>query len=170
MNWFSRISKQKYLHKQGHILVKLYCITLYLNILIHTHSHLASQVGLMLKNPPTDTGHVRSWFDAWIGKVSWNKKWQPAPVFLPGKFHGKRSLVGDSSRSCKESDMTDWTHLHIHSLTSSHSPTIFCTLKNRNHAFAHLYITIFCKNAQNPHNLYHLYKWENRGTEKLHNL
>ena len=24
----------------------------------------------------------------------WGKKWQPDPVFLPGKFHGRRSLVG----------------------------------------------------------------------------
>ena len=27
--------------------------------------------------------------------VSWRRKWQ-APVFLPGKFHGQRSLVGYS--------------------------------------------------------------------------
>jgi len=25
------------------------------------------------------------------------KKWQPTPVFLPGEFHGHRSLVGYSS-------------------------------------------------------------------------
>jgi len=24
----------------------------------------------------------------------WRRKWQPTPVFLPGKFHGHRSLVG----------------------------------------------------------------------------
>ena len=33
------------------------------------------------------------------------KKWQPAPVFLPGKFHGQRSLVGHSLWGCKELDM-----------------------------------------------------------------
>ena len=76
----------------------------------------------MLKNPPTNAGHVRSWFDAWIGNISWSKKWQPAPVFLPGKFHGKRSLVGDSSLSCKESDMTD--------NTPTYSFTHFFTLPN----------------------------------------
>ena len=27
----------------------------------------------------------------------WRRKWQPTPVFLPGKFHGERSLVGYSS-------------------------------------------------------------------------
>ena len=24
----------------------------------------------------------------------WSRKWQPAPVFLPGKFHGQRILAG----------------------------------------------------------------------------
>ena len=32
--------------------------------------------------------------EPWVGKISWRKKWQPAPLFLPGKFHGQRSLVG----------------------------------------------------------------------------
>ena len=31
----------------------------------------------------------------------------PNPVFLPGEFHGQRSLVGYSSRGCRESDMTE---------------------------------------------------------------
>ena len=25
-------------------------------------------------------------FNSWVGKISWSRKWQPAPVFLPGKF------------------------------------------------------------------------------------
>ena len=28
-------------------------------------------------------------FDPWIMKIPWRRKWQPAPVFLPGKFHGE---------------------------------------------------------------------------------
>ena len=35
-------------------------------------------------------------FNPWIGKISWRRKWQPTQVFLPGKFHGQRSLVGYS--------------------------------------------------------------------------
>ena len=35
------------------------------------------------------------------------RKWQPTPVFLPGKSHGERSLVDYSLWGCKESDMTD---------------------------------------------------------------
>ena len=32
-------------------------------------------------------------FDPWVGKISWRRKWQPTPVFLPGKSHGQRSLA-----------------------------------------------------------------------------
>ena len=34
-------------------------------------------------------------------------KWQPTPVFLPGKFHGQRSLVGYSPWDGKESATTE---------------------------------------------------------------
>jgi len=32
-------------------------------------------------------------FNPWVGKISWRRKWQPTPVFLPGKSHGWRNLV-----------------------------------------------------------------------------
>ena len=37
------------------------------------------------------------------------KKWQPAPVCLPGESHGQRSLMGYGPWGCKESDMTEAT-------------------------------------------------------------
>ena len=33
-------------------------------------------------------------FDPWVGKIPWRRKWQPTPVFSPGKCHGQRSLLG----------------------------------------------------------------------------
>ena len=41
----------------------------------------------------------------------WRRKWQPTPVFLPGKSHGQRSLVGCSAWCLKELDMTEWQTL-----------------------------------------------------------
>ena len=35
-------------------------------------------------------------FDPWVLKIPRRREWQPTPVFLPGKFHGQRSLVGYS--------------------------------------------------------------------------
>ena len=48
-------------------------------------------------------------FSPWVGKIPWRKKWQPAPVFLPGKFHGRGSLPGYSPCGYKESDTTEAT-------------------------------------------------------------
>ena len=40
------------------------------------------------------------------------RKWQPAPVFLPGKSHGGRSLAG-YIRSGKQLDPTERLHFHF---------------------------------------------------------
>ena len=50
----------------------------------------------------------------YIVPYSWRRKWQPIPVFLPGEFHGQRSLEGCNPWGPKESDMTEkLTHTHI---------------------------------------------------------
>ena len=48
--------------------------------------------------------------DPWVGKILWSRKWQPVPVFLPGKFHGQRSLAGVHGLS--ELDTTEHTLMH----------------------------------------------------------
>ena len=45
-----------------------------------------------------------------VGKISWRRKWQSTPVFLPGKSHGWRRLVGYSPWGCKELDTTERLH------------------------------------------------------------
>ena len=39
---------------------------------------------------------LRRGFDPWVGKVPWRRKWQLAPVLLPGEAHEQRSLEGYS--------------------------------------------------------------------------
>ena len=53
--------------------------------------------------------HRRPRFHPWIRKIPWRRKWQPTPVFLPGKSQGQRSLVGYSPGGCKELDTTEHT-------------------------------------------------------------
>ena len=48
----------------------------------------------------------RCGLDPWVRKVSWKRKCQLSPVFLPGEFHGQKSLVCCSLRGCKELDTT----------------------------------------------------------------
>ena len=58
----------------------------------------------MVKIAPTNAGDR---FNPWVWKILWRRKWHPTPVFLNGKFHGQRSLVGYSPQGRKESDITE---------------------------------------------------------------
>ena len=82
----------------------------------------ALQADSLLSEPPgrsfPDNGSVvepstepacqgrRCRFDPWMRKIPGRRKWLPTPVFLPGEFHGQRSLVGCNPWGPKESDTT----------------------------------------------------------------
>ena len=68
----------------------------------------------MVKNLPSCR---RPRLDFWVGRILWRREWLPTLVFLPGEFHGQRSLVGFSPWGHKESDRTEGlthTHKYIH--------------------------------------------------------
>ena len=75
--------------------------------LVQKHSSSSSLVAQMVKNPPA---LCETWVQS-LGQEDplWRRKWQhtPTPVFLPGEFHGQRSLAGYRPWSHKDSDMTD---------------------------------------------------------------
>jgi len=74
---------------------------------------LPSQVALVVKNLPASARDPD--LISWVGKIPWRNKWQPTPVFLPGKSCGQRSLVGYSPRGHKELDTTEYTHTQWYS-------------------------------------------------------
>ena len=45
--------------------------------------------------------------------MHWRRQWHPTPVLLPGKSHGRRSLVGCSPWGRTESDTTERLHFHF---------------------------------------------------------
>ena len=53
----------------------------------------------------------RVWF--WDDSSTWRRQWHPTPVLLPGKSHGRRSLVGCSPWGRYKSDMTERLHFHF---------------------------------------------------------
>jgi len=63
----------------------------------------------VVKNSPASAGHLGSIPGS--GRPP-GRKWQPTPVFLPGEFHGQRSLVGYSPWGRKELDMTEQLSMH----------------------------------------------------------
>ena len=66
--------------------------------------------GPVVKNLPANAGDAGGAGSIpGLGKILWRRKWQPTPVFLPGKSQGQRSLGGCSPWGHKESDMTEYT-------------------------------------------------------------
>ena len=59
----------------------------------------ASLVAQSVKNLPA---MEETRFDSWVGKIPWRRKWQPTPVFLPGKSQGQWSLA----------EYSPWGHKH----------------------------------------------------------
>ena len=43
----------------------------------------------------------------------WRRQWQPTPVLLPGKSHGRKSLLGYNPWGCEESGTTEQLHFHF---------------------------------------------------------
>ena len=81
--------------------------------------HLTERQGSMLPSGKEFTCQCRRHrrrrcvFNPWVGKI-WRRKWQPTSIFLPGKSHGQRSLVGYSPRDRKESDTAEHAHMCTH--------------------------------------------------------
>ena len=64
----------------------------------------ASLVAQIARNLP---GTQRPWFNSSVRKIPWRRECLSTPVFLPGEFHGQRTLVGYSPWDRKESDTTE---------------------------------------------------------------
>ena len=98
--WIERLN-------QGHI---------YRNVVSEDYNHIRRMLTLIIGLP----WWFRWWsiclqcgrpgFNSWVGNISWRRKWQPNPVFLPGKSHGWRNLVGCSPWGCKELETTERLH------------------------------------------------------------
>ena len=66
--------------------------------------------GTVGKNLPANAGDARdAGLIPGLGRFPWSRKWQPTPIFLPGKSHGQRSLVGYSPWGYNELDVTERT-------------------------------------------------------------
>ena len=76
-------------------------------------------MALVVKNLPANRRHKRCEFNLWFGKISWSGKWQPTPVFLPGKSLGREAWLA-IVHGVEKSVMTE----HAHTQTGNQSITI----------------------------------------------
>ena len=75
--------------------------------------------GSVSKEPACNAGDLGS--IPGLGRSPWRRKWQPTPVFLPGKFHGQRSLAGYNPWGHKESDTAERLTLWLFMVTHIYS-------------------------------------------------
>ena len=75
---------------------------------------LSSRLSRWLSSKESICQFRRCRFDPRVGKIPWRRKWQPTPIFLPGKSHGQRSLKGYSPWDHRV--WQDWATGHTHSL------------------------------------------------------
>ena len=94
------------------------CFCMYVCVYIYTHTHIYTHTyygfwgGSAVKNPPANAGDARHGFHPWVGKIPWSRKWQSAPVFLLGKYHGQKSLEGYIPWGCRAGH--SWATEHKH--------------------------------------------------------
>ena len=74
-----------------------------------------------------ETLERRHVFNFWIRKIPWRRKWQPTPVFLPGKSYGQRSKAGGAVyKGHKELNMTEQLSFTTDTLRSAlYIPEVF---------------------------------------------
>ena len=81
----------------------------------HVFTVFYTEVVLVVKNPPTNAGRCqRQAFDIWVRKIPWMRTWQPTPVYMTGKSHGKRSLMAMVHRVAKSQTQLKEFGRHTH--------------------------------------------------------
>jgi len=116
---------QKYTKESGLVIGSFYNLP----ILIAWNTHLCYGLPRWL-NGKESTCQCRRckrcWFDLLVGKISWRRKWQPTPVFLPEEFHGQMNVAGYcpgrlQSQTWLRRYIHTQVHAHTHKRTHTHN-------------------------------------------------
>ena len=101
------------------------------------------------------------WFNACVGKIPWRRKWQPTPVFLPGKSMDRGAWRATVHEVTKDSDTSERTHkIHFFSTDKKNSIAqmyhiqfpvneywywvyIFAIMSNTAMSFTHLLVHVY---------------------------
>ena len=98
----------------------------------------------------------RCGFGPWVGKIPWRRRWLPTSGFLPGEFHGQRSLVGCNGVTVRP----DWaTNRNLEGFFPFFFPMGSCGYYNvlttrfsylsHDNEFSHWYVFSFCWEIMN---------------------
>ena len=95
-------------HKCSHMCVYIY-IDLHTYIFTHTHTCMGLPQWLIGKESTCQC--MRRGFHPKVGKIPWNRKWQPIPLFLLEKSHRQMRQEGYSPNSHMTEQLSTYTHI-----------------------------------------------------------
>ena len=110
-------------HRVGHDWSDLAAAAVFNKVLAISRYKKGFPSGAVVMNLPASAGDARDTVLVLGQEDPWRRKWQPTPVFLPGKSHGQRSLAGYSPWARKDLDTTEHTHTHTRTHTHTHTHT-----------------------------------------------
>ena len=101
------------------LLNRYMCVRVYIRICRYIYRHRYTRASHQWLSGKESTCNARDTGDEHSipgsGKIPWRSKWQPTPVFLPGKSHEQKSLTSYSLQSHKKLDITEVTeHARMH--------------------------------------------------------
>ena len=92
---------------------RLFSFSLFLANRVLSSAHLRLLIFLLAILIPACASSSLACHIMWPVYRLWRRQWHPTPVLLPGKSHGRRSLLGCSPWGHGKSDMTEWLHFHF---------------------------------------------------------
>ena len=86
--------------------------------------------------------------DMLVRKIPWRRKWKPTPIFLPGKSHRQKILVGYSPWGCKKPDTIEWLNNNIHNLRDQRCLRYIFNGKYENCVFGKIFVVRWLLSSQ----------------------
>ena len=103
----------------------------YVLLLLFSFSTGSVVKNLPAMQKPQETGE----FDPWVGKISWRKKWQSTPVFLPGESLWTEELDGWQSMGSQRAE-PDWSNWLVwYPFLSKGLSRVFSSITIQKHQF-----------------------------------
>ena len=102
--------------------IRVDCVCIYVYIIyIYIHTYMCVCIYIHIYVCMNTHTHTHIYI------FHWRRQWQPIPVLLPGKAHGRRSLVGCSPWGHKESDTTERLHFSLSFIGEGNGNLLQCS-------------------------------------------
>ena len=100
-------------------------------------------ISVRFQGKPFNHSNPRPGFDPWVWKIPWRRERLSISAFLPGEFHGQRSVAGYSPWGGKQSDVIEWLMLFFFFWWGI-SENIYCYDHNNGEQLGRIFMILLC--------------------------